>query len=116
MVDAGRKHLEHIIQMNLLQQQHLIDRPFSKPLLNFQPTTNNETSTITDMPVTTSSPSLAKHSTESTLEQLQMQYQHIMTQMQLGLSSHTSAITNYALPEQVCYKPLCKNTIYNTTN
>ena len=104
MVDAGRKHLEHIIQMNLLQQQQLIDRPFSKPMLNFRPTTNNVTSTITEMPVTTSSPNQAKTSTEtSTLEQLQMQYQHIMTQMQLGLSSHSTAVPNYGLPEQVCY-------------
>lgn len=102
MVDAGRKHLEHIIQMNLLQQQQLIERPFPKSLLDYQPTTNNVTSTNTDIPVTTSSPNLTTRSTESTLEQLQMQYQHII-QMQLGLPSHSTAVTNYALSEQVCY-------------
>ena len=101
MVDAGRKHLEQIIQMNLLQQQQLIDRPFSKPIPNLQPS-NDIASTRTEMPVTKSSPGkLEKDSTESTLEQLQMQYQHIMTQMQLGLSSSPHP-TNYSLQGQVC--------------
>ena len=112
MVDPGRKHLENIIQMNLLQQQQLIDRPYTtKSLLHFQQqetkTTNDATrTTITTsaMPVTTSSSSSPNGlKTSTTLEQLQMQYQHIMTQMQMGLSSNLPPTThsNYSVPEKV---------------
>jgi hypothetical protein len=114
MVDPGRKHLQHIIQMNLLQQQQLIDRPYTaKSLLHFQQetkTTNDATKTTTittsAMPVTTSSspsPSPNGLKPSTTLEQLQMQYQHIMTQMQIGLSSNSPTTThsNYSIPEHV---------------
>lgn len=113
MVDLGRKGLEQIIQMNLLQQQQLIDSSYTtSPLLlrrqnacniNTITTTEGTTTIPTDeMPVTTSASSLTNsEKNKSTLEQLQMQYQHIMTQMQLGLSSNSTSLADYAQKDQV---------------
>ena len=113
MVDLGRKGLEQIIQMNLLQQQQLIDSSYttSPSLLRRQNACNINTSTTTagtttittdEMPVTTSASSLKNlEKNKSTLEQLQMQYQHIMTQMQLGLSSNSTSLADYAQKDQV---------------
>ena len=113
MVDLGRKGLEQIIQMNLLQQQQLIDSYYttSPLLLRRQNACNINTSTTTagttiiptdEMPVTTSASSLTNsEKNKSTLEQLQMQYQHIMTQMQLGLSSNSTSLADYAQKDQV---------------
>ena len=114
MVDLGRKGLEQIIQMNLLQQQQLIDSSYTtSPLLlrrqnacniNTSTTTTAGTTTIPtdEMPVTTSASSLTNlEKNKSTLEQLQMQYQHIMTQMQLGLSSNSTSLADYAQKDQV---------------
>ena len=104
MVDAGRKQLEQIIQMNLLQHQKIVDRPFPKSMINLQSSTCNLPSMPTYNNGGTASPKIAaKSTTDSTLEQLQLQYQHIMAQMQLSLPQH-SAATTYLLPQQVINK------------
>ena len=101
MVDAGRKQLEQMIQMNLLQHQQIVDRPYPKSLVNLPSSTCSLPSMPTYNNGGTTSPKIAgKSTTDSTLEQLQLQYQHIMAQMQLSLPQH-SATTTYPLSQQV---------------
>ena len=113
MVDAGRKHLEHFIQMNLIQQRRIFEPPYiispldiERPIKDDAQTSSSSSTAITtgitaaEMPVTTISASSHLEKNHSTLEQLQMQYQQIMTQMQLGISPSSMALTNYALLER----------------
>ena len=103
MVDAGRKQLEQIIQMNLLQHQQIVDRPYPKSLVNLPSSACNLPSMPTYNNGGTTSPKIAstKSSTDSTLEQLQLQYQHIMAQMQLSLPQQRSALAiTYPVPPQ----------------
>ena len=108
MVDTKRRELEHIFQMNILQQQHeqVFDGSYIKSLTsslqNHCPIENDLTSptkssfSSPEMLVTaassfksgSSSPNDLKNST--TLQQIQIQYHQIMSQMQLGLPSNPS--------------------------
>ena len=97
--------------MNLLQQQHqqVFDGSFNKSLshspqnlktINDVITSSTNQSSSSEMPVTTTSISKSPSSlpndlkNSATLEQIQMQYHHIMTQMQLGLPSNPSTTHN----------------------
>ena len=111
MVDPRSKELENIFSMNLLQQQHqqVFDGSFAKSLshspqnhkmLNDAITSSTKESFLSEMPVTTISSSKSPVSlpndwkNSTTLEQIQMQYHHIMAQMQLGLPSNSSTTHN----------------------
>ena len=104
MVDSRSKEFKNSFQMNVLQQQNqqVFDEIFTKSrsqpvkihnLVNDAKSSSTKLSPSSEMPVTTtsslkyplSSPNGLKNS--ATLEQIQLQYHQIMSQMQLGLTS-----------------------------
>ena len=104
MVDSRSEELKNSFQMNVLQQQNqqVFDEIFTKSrsqpvkihnLVNDAISSSTKVSPSSEMPVTTisslkspsSPPNGLKNS--ATLEQIQLQYHQIMSQMQLGLTS-----------------------------
>ena len=104
MVDSSSEELENNFQMNVLQQQNqqVFDEIFTKSrsqpvkihnLVSDAIPSSTKVSPSSEMPVTTisslkspsSPPNGLKNS--ATLEQIQLQYHQIMSQIQLGLTS-----------------------------
>ena len=111
MVDSRSEELKNSFQMNVLQQQNqqVFDEVFTKSrsqpvqmhdLVNDAISSSTKVSPSSEMPVTTisslKSPSSPSNGLKNsaTLEQIQLQYHQIMSQMQLGLTSSPPTTRN----------------------